>query len=837
MVVPLPITAKALLGLSLVLFALAVLSITDMLLPKPFDGVLLDPDTPGDLRVLDVVPGSGAATAGIQTGDRILGIAATMVQDRVEASSVLARFRGGDAVPYLVRGPSGQRETRVVLGEKRVFKPSYAYACLLGFSFYFIGLFVLLRQPHQRAARVFFLLCNLFLIFLVCRLRPASYSAVDSLILGTGTGALLLLPAAFLHFFLIFPRPLPWLRRWLSERGPATWNRLLAVIYLLPALALGARLVKAWRDGESLSLISGAPVVNWWLLAAYMLLGLLVLAINSEGLEDRRQRRGAALVFAGSLFGLVPFLALAVSVPSFLHSERFLFWGVIPLGLVPLTFAYAIVRFQFLDIRVILHKGLLYTVTTAVITVLYALGIAFSNSWSRGTALAESPFFPLVFALAIVLLFEPLRRRIQGPVDRFFFAERARLQTAMLEMGEQLTAGLDHEEVVRNLVETLPQTLGLHFAALYLVKGDHLERTAGPAYLPEQLHLLSELEAHLGQSRRVLTHIRDLDKTTAESPALARLVQRLALDDVELLGDLASPRGRVGIVLLSGKTGQMAVEPMELKLLAGVLSQAAVALENARLLDQRTRQAELERELAIASAIQSSLLPEAVHLAPGWAVSAVCRPARDVGGDFFAQLPGPGGEPGAVVYGDVSGKSVPGALMMMAAHEVLHSLAMTHPDPEELLDLANRRLYRIGQRSFVALGYLAGSANGGGLRYTLAGQPPPLRRDRHGRVSELPAPAHRLPLGAFHQGHYQLLETPVELGELIVAYSDGVIETISPDGEFFGEERLRATLALCPPEPELAVLSILEALDDFAQGQPAYDDLTLVAVSRRPEVP
>ncbi|MCB1057155.1 MAG: SpoIIE family protein phosphatase [Acidobacteria bacterium] len=832
----LPTTAKALLGLSAVLFALAVLSIIDMLLPRPFDGVLLDPDTPGALRVLDVIPGSGAAVAGIVPGDRIAGIGHRMVRDREQASRVLGSYEVGDTVTYFVEDAAGGlRESRLRLGEKRAIKAPYAYACLLGFSFFFIGLYVLLRQPHQRAARIFFVVCNLFLVFLVCRLRPASYSSVDSSILLAGTGALLFLPAAFLHFFLIFPRPLPRLERWIAEHGRTAWRRLLVVVYLLPAAALGARLAKAWHDGESLSLVSGAPLVNWWILAAYMLLGLLVLAINSEGLQDRRQRRGAALVFAGSLFGLVPFLTLAVVTPSFLHSERFLFLGVIPLGLVPLTFAYAIVRFQFLDIRVILHKGLLYTVTTAIVTVSYALAIAFFNSWSRGTALAEWRFFPLLFALAIVLLFEPLRRRIQGPIDGFFFAERSRLQSTMLEMGEQLTAGLDHEEVVRNLVETLPQTLGLHFAALYLVKGGQLERVAGPGYLPAELPLTPELEAFLGRDRRRLTRLDDLDKEAGESPELARLLQRLALDGVELLGDLASPRGRVGIVLLSGKTGQMAVEPTELKLLAGLLSQAAIALETARLLDQRARQAELERELAIASSIQSSLLPASVRMADGWTVAAVCRPARDVGGDFFAQLPGNDDEPGAVIYGDVSGKSVPGALMMMAAHEVLHALAMTHADPAELFDLANRRLYRIGQRSFVALGYLAGASDGPRLRYGLAGQPPPLRRGEDGEVSELPVPVHRLPLGAFHRGTYQVLETRVEPGELILAYSDGVLETQSPDGEFFGEERLRASLAVSLPEPDAAVRSILADLEAFAAGHPAYDDLTLVAIGRRRE--
>jgi hypothetical protein len=192
-----------------------------------------------------------------------------------------------------------------------------------------------------------------------------------------------------------------------------------------------------------------------------------LLAANASRLPSTRERRGAALVLLGSVFGLLPFLVLAVAFPSFLRTERFVTWGVVPLALIPLTFAYAIVRFQLLDVRVILRKSLLYTATTAVVTALYALAIASFNAVSKGTGLATSPYFPLVFALAIVLLFEPLRRRIQVPVDRFFYAERSRLQRAMVEMGEAFTGEVDPAAVVRELVERLPQILGLRFSALW----------------------------------------------------------------------------------------------------------------------------------------------------------------------------------------------------------------------------------------------------------------------------------------------------------------------------------------------------------------------------------
>ena len=128
-------------------------------------------------------------------------------------------------------------------------------------------------------------------------------------------------------------------------------------------------------------------------------------------------------MFVGTVLGVMPFLLLGVALPSVFRTDRFLFLGVVPLTLVPLTFGYAIVRFQFFNIRVIVRRSLIYTVTTAVVGGTYAAGIAAFNVLFRDSSLGRSPFFPLLVALAILALFDPLRRRLQEPVDRFFFRE------------------------------------------------------------------------------------------------------------------------------------------------------------------------------------------------------------------------------------------------------------------------------------------------------------------------------------------------------------------------------------------------------------------------------
>jgi serine phosphatase RsbU (regulator of sigma subunit) len=827
-----------LLAPGIVAFLIAALSVADMFLPRPYDGVVLEADSPEARVVRQVVPGSGSDRAGIRPGDVIVGIDRVFVKSNAHAQELLNGHRFGDVVPYLVRSGGRIFEVEVQLGRRTIGDLSYMVACLLGFMFFLIGSFVVIRQPRLPAARVFATMCSLFMLFLVCRLRPASYSWVDSFVLTTGTIALLFLPAAFLHFFLIFPRAIWEWRRdpisdtlgWIARISP----RLLP-IYLLPPVVYVATVAWSRLTDTRLTLISGAPATNWWVMVGYMMLGLGALFLSSRFLPDPVQRRGAGLVFVGTLVGVVPFIVLAVVFPWFLDTERFLFYGVVPLILVPITFAYAIIRFQLLDIRVILRKSLLYTVTTALVTAVYALGIASFNLLFRGTELAASPFFPVVFALAIVLLFEPLRHRIQEPVDRFFFAERLRLQRAMVEMGEAFTNEVELGPVVTQLVERLPGLLRVHFAALYLIRGRRLVRVAGPEALPEELPSLRMVYDHLKREGS-LVRIDGLAPLRLLSPEVERLGDQLAEAGVEVIGLVASSRRSVGLMVLSGTTGQTSLEQEEIQLLRGLLNQASIALETSLLLDERARQAEFDRELKIAATIQSSLLPASLAQADGWRLAAVCRPAREIGGDFYTELPG--AKPGecAVVYGDVSGKSISGALMMMAAHEVLHSLSLTHRDPEELLHLANARLHALRARergiqggSFVALGYLSFNPGEGALNYSLAGQPPPLVRREEGEIEELRMPQHRVPLGALRFGGYRLLTTSMRPDDLLLAYSDGVVDAQSPDGEFFGENRLRAALLECPCDPTRAISEILEVLEGFTRGHTAFDDVTLVA--------
>ena len=133
-----PRTHAALVAIGIAAFTVATLSIFDMYLPHPYDGVVLEADAPGQMIVREVVPDSGAAVAGIRPGDQIVGISRSVLRSAAHAATLLGPHSIGQSVAYLVRSGDQLREVAVRLGHRRIGDTAYLYACFLGFSFFFI---------------------------------------------------------------------------------------------------------------------------------------------------------------------------------------------------------------------------------------------------------------------------------------------------------------------------------------------------------------------------------------------------------------------------------------------------------------------------------------------------------------------------------------------------------------------------------------------------------------------------------------------------------------------------------------------------------------------------
>ncbi|MGE5276258.1 MAG: SpoIIE family protein phosphatase [Acidobacteriota bacterium] len=818
--------------------AIAIVSIADMFSPRPNDGIVPMPYSRGGIEIRAVDPGGPAQAAGVQAGDRVLGIGRRLVNTTSDASEELRKHRIGETVPYLIRRGDNLLTLPIRLASIRLGGTTYLYAAVLGFLFFFIGLFVFRHQPDDRAARVFFLLCVLFLLFFVCRLRPASYWWIDVFVQNTGTVSLFLLPAVFIHFFLIFPRPkrLSFARsdEWTLE-APARWKVWLqdflsaspGLFYVLYAIPPFIFLYDVFRQvrGERVSVLSGAPLSSWVLLGDYLVLGLIALAHSAFTLPDARERRQAFHVFVGTILGTAPFVLLGIVLPSAFQIDDYVFWGIVPMILIPLTFAYAIVRFQMLNIRFVVRRTFLYAATTAIVFGFYTLAIATAAKLFAGSRLAASPVFNLGFFLVAIPLFEFLRRRLQTPLDRLFFRDKLNYQTALLDMSEAITGELDLGRIADYLTANIAATMRLEKASIWLRDREGwLERRGrrDDRLSPEAaLRRVLRQEGQPARLEELSFHFADPESQEFQ----ARLIEEGFL----LLVPLVYRQRLMGLLALKEKLSGERFDREDEALLTTLANQAALAIETALLHDEMTRQAEWKRDLEIARDIQASLLPRSVPIVPGFSFLGGSLPAKVVGGDFYDFIPFDDHCLG-VVIGDVSGKSVPASLLMVASKEIVYSRALTTRDPGVLFQESNRRIYSIKRRMFVSLGYFLLDPEAMSLRYAIGGQPLPiLIRSGDGGPRLLDPPDHRLPLGAFREVAYDTRELFLRRGDLIFFYTDGFSEAMDEQMNPFGEERLMESVARLRGEPlEEVARGLLSDIREHVRGADQYDDMTFL---------
>jgi sigma-B regulation protein RsbU (phosphoserine phosphatase) len=277
-----------------------------------------------------------------------------------------------------------------------------------------------------------------------------------------------------------------------------------------------------------------------------------------------------------------------------------------------------------------------------------------------------------------------------------------------------------------------------------------------------------------------------------------------------------------------------ALRPGEAALLEAIAAQAAVSIENHRFREHEDARQRLERELALASEIQLSLLPGAFPELPGWQFAAIYRAARLVGGDFYDHfvLPGKPARLGLVIA-DVADKGVPAALYMALSRTIIRTTALSGRGPASALLRANELILKdAAAEMFLTTAYAILELEGGRMIYANAGHNRPvLYRAATGQVSDLPGRG--VPLGAFERIHLEERRVDLARGDVLVFYTDGITEAQNPDGAFFEEARLHRVLA---EHASNTAEDVAHALDDAlrafqGEAEPA-DDVACVVVKR-----
>src|SRR5687768_10166417 len=393
-----------------------------------------------------------------------------------------------------------------------------------------------------------------------------------------------------------------------------------------------------------------------------------------------------------------------------------------------------------------------------------------------------------------------------------------------------------------NLSETLEQIVALVFEAVPADRCLIMMRDEGSEDLRVAVARLRDRVGEVGEirvSRNVLDEVVIRGKSVLTSDA--QHDPRFASGTMVLQGVravLAVPLGVsekvFGIIYADSPIAEGRFTEDHLKVLTTLASVAAIRVENARLVEARLERERLERELALASEIQQRFQPTAPPHINGYELQGISFPCYEIGGDYYDFIEREDGRL-VIALGDVSGKGTAAALLMSSLHAAIHAQSASHDSLVATISAVNRYLAdNIPANRFVTLFYAELDPDSGSMAFLNAGHNPPLIVHAAGTVEQLASGG--LPLGIKPDAEYREGRTQLQPGDVLVIYSDGVTEAVSPSGEEFGPTRLYEVVSRNVDASAAGIRDRIESsLTKFAQGTQAADDITLVIVKRQSE--
>jgi signal transduction histidine kinase len=327
---------------------------------------------------------------------------------------------------------------------------------------------------------------------------------------------------------------------------------------------------------------------------SYVLKSIPLLLVMLGRRSDPRLRRQAGVLLVGLALGLSSFVlyiwapfAVGLSLPPGTQWVRYL------TALYPLAFGIAVLRYQLLDIRVVVRKGLVYSLLTAALTVVFLLLSLLSGYLFQWLTGRESVLSAVVPALVVALLFQPARSRIQTEVDRLFFRREVEVRRTLTDFSRGLATLHNRQEIVRLVVDTAVQTLEAWHGFLWPLDETVYCPTDNDLDAAESLAPQGALVDWLVRERRPLLAV-----PGDRSPAVQELLQTDAVLAVPIrVGDRL-----LAILVLGERKSGVLYSQEDLDLLTTLAHNAGLGLENARLHEERV--AMLRRRLAEVTAAQ-----------------------------------------------------------------------------------------------------------------------------------------------------------------------------------------------------------------------------------------
>ncbi len=470
--------------------------------------------------------------------------------------------------------------------------------------------------------------------------------------------------------------------------------------------------------------------------------------------------------------------------------------------------------------------------------------------------------FAVLFALTLTTLIVVLRRsqtriaasdKARSDIE----AEENKVFAFLHGLGEAFSEGVRSADLHRLIVESASRILNSHGGALYLV--DENDTALVPTFLSSACPPLIELPDHIIEQGHSLPIAIDsyvklhavargqgvLGETwenghprlvqVADFPANANRPRSLQLHSA-LLAPLIYRRKVLGLLAVANGPMSQPFAESDLQLFHTICEQSSFALYNEIVYNEANEKKRLDHDLAVARDIQSILLPSDPPPVPGYEISGINVPARQVSGDYFDYLHVDEQRTG-VAIADVSGKGIPASLIMAMCRSVIRSQAAGNTSATDLLRRVNRQLYPdIKQDMFISMLYLILDNQSETIRLGRAGHDAPyLLRAATGEIENINPKG--MALGIDSGEVFDRVSADFEFqmypGDCLLLYTDGATEALDQEGNEFGITRMLQGLNEgATTNAADIVRTITDDLKKFIGSYPQHDDITLIAIRK-----
>jgi PAS domain S-box-containing protein len=425
----------------------------------PYDGVWWM-ERGGHLIADRVEPNGPADKAGIRAGDQLAAVGGREITSTPALQRQLYGIGVWSKANYSVVRHSVPVDSVVILVPAE--RSLNDWLRLIALIYLGIGIYVLLRRWTAPGSTHFYIFCLVSFIFYSFK-YTGKLNEFDWIIYWGNVVAWMLQPALFLHFVLTFPEKRAFVKKhhWAG-----------ALVYVPGAALLGVHVLALRFLLASERLRWDLDRVEMMYLATFFVLSAGVLWNSYRRASTPILRQQLKWVTRGTILAITPFLLYVVPFLGGSLPTNAMKVSVLSLGLLPLTFGYAIFRYRLMDVDLIFKRGMVYTLAAAAVVGLYFGLVAGVVELVHARIPSSGPAGLILAMVVTALLFDPLRKWIQDRVDQFFYRTRYDYRKTLIAFGRELGSETDLDEMLTSVVDRLSQTLLVDHIAIFLATGE-----------------------------------------------------------------------------------------------------------------------------------------------------------------------------------------------------------------------------------------------------------------------------------------------------------------------------------------------------------------------------